>query len=72
MGSFVLFTVGILVLLIFVVFQELHVFVVLIADSICPREIVVNPYSIVEDVTGLGPVVFPFSLKGFPRKKLVS
>ena len=72
MGSFLLFTVGILVLLIFVVIQERHVFVVLIADSICPREVVVNPYSIVEDFTGLGPVVFPLSLKGFPRKNLMS
>jgi hypothetical protein len=24
----------------------------------------------VEDLTGLGPVVFPFTLKGFPRKNL--
>ena len=72
MGSFLLFTVSILVLLIFVVFQEWRVFVVSIANSICPREIVVNPYSIVEDFTGLGPMVFPFSLEGFPRKNLVS
>ena len=71
-GSFLLFTVGILVLSIFVVFQEWHVFVVSIADSICPREMVVNPYSIVEDFTGLGPMVFPFLLKGFPHKNLVS
>ena len=59
-------------LLIFVVFQEWRVFVVSIADSICPREIVVNPHSIVEDFTGLGHVIFPFSLKGFSRKNLVS
>ena len=72
MGYFLLFTVGILVLLIFVVFQEWRVFVVSIAYSIYPREIVVNPYFIVEDFTRLGPVVFPFSLKGFPRKNLVS